>query len=94
MCLTGQRFIGRKTDVLTDREICDSMREMCDSNPQKEDEITPKMLEAGLRALYVRDWGEEPGDWAVTRVYRAMTAARVSSDQKLAVSREDETAGT
>jgi hypothetical protein len=47
--------------------------------PETQIEITPAMIEAGCEALYVRDWGEELGEWAVTRVYRAMEAARRAS---------------
>jgi len=45
-------------------------------------EVTPEMIRAGCEALYVRDWGQEPGEWAVTRVYRAMETERVLSARK------------
>ena len=42
-----------------------------------DDEITSEMIRAGVTAFYsVRDWGEEPGEWAVERIYRAMRGAR------------------
>ena len=42
-------------------------------------EVTPEMIEAGVRAFYVRDWGEEPGEWAVVRIYLAMEASRAGA---------------
>lgn len=42
----------------------------------EEVEITEGMIRAGVNALYTRDFGEEPGEWTVKRVYQAMEAAR------------------
>lgn len=53
--------------------------------------ITPDMIEAGVRALYEpRRWDEDPGEWIVERVYRAMELARVSPNRTVPVAEMEE----
>lgn len=42
-------------------------------------DITEKMVRAGVLALYNDDWGMEPGEWTVKRVYEAMERARLEA---------------
>ncbi len=41
----------------------------------EEVEITSGMMEAGIDALALYDWGD-PGDWIVDSIYRAMEKVR------------------
>lgn len=40
------------------------------------EEITPEMISAGSDAFYGPDWGHEPVERAVVRIYRAMRRAQ------------------
>ena len=43
--------------------------------PDAEVEVTPNMIEAGIKAFSLWDDGD-PAEWIVADVYRSMTAAR------------------
>ena len=42
----------------------------------EEEELTPEMIKAGVEAFYSDDWGKEPAESAVSRIFKAMLAAR------------------
>ena len=80
MCLTGQRFISRKSGALTAFRGSDSIRGMCDSNPTEtakaEIVVTPQMIEAGLGVVLDYDPEAYGSDVLVERIIRAALAAQ------------------
>lgn len=51
------------------------------SDPKCQIEVTPEMIEAGVRAFYGPDWGKELAENAVRRIFLAMIRAAAKANR-------------
>jgi hypothetical protein len=69
---------------LTERKIRPMPTPHCERDDSSADlEVTPEMLEAGLEEYALFD-SEDPGEWVVTAIYRAM-AKKAIEDRPIRV---------